>query len=147
MYPLSKNGVGMMALRCVLFRSSTRPVSDLRRAWELKLSNGVVAEFLGGSPEEVPDRYKSASPVESLPLRVPLKLFHGTADTSVPFELSRRFAAAASAHGDEAELITLDGSGHFEMVDPRTTEFGRVRDAVRSLRACLCSNAADAAGI
>src|SRR5262249_1013826 len=39
-------------------------VLDLRRAWELKLSNTVVAEFLGGSPDEVPDRYDFASPIE-----------------------------------------------------------------------------------
>ena len=35
-------------------------VLDLRRAWELQLSNTVVVELLGGTPEEVPDRYDFA---------------------------------------------------------------------------------------
>src|SRR5262245_10884644 len=30
-------------------------VLDLRRAWELQLSNGVVIDLLGGTPEDVPD--------------------------------------------------------------------------------------------
>jgi acetyl esterase/lipase len=105
-------------------------VLDLRRAWELRLSGNVVAEFLGGSPEEVPARYDFASPSERLPLGVPQKLLHGTADADVPYEISERYAAAAQARGDDAELIRLEGSGHFELVDPRTKEFERVREAV-----------------
>ena len=108
-------------------------VADLRRAWELKLSNTVVAEFLGGSPDEVPDRYKFASPIEQLPLGLPQKLFHGTVDDSVPYEISRRYVQAAKLRGDDAELITLENAGHFEFVDPRTKEFGMVRDAALSV--------------
>src|SRR6185436_4263757 len=63
-------------------------VVDLRRAWELQLSNAVVADFLGAGPYEVSDRYDFASPIERLPFGIPQKLFHGTADESVPFEIS-----------------------------------------------------------
>ncbi|HYR43519.1 MAG TPA: prolyl oligopeptidase family serine peptidase, partial [Terriglobia bacterium] len=103
-------------------------VADLRRAWELHLSNTVVADFLGGSPSEVPDRYEWASPIEQLPLGLPQKLFHGTADKSVLYEISERYAHTAQMRGDDAELITLEGAGHFELVDPRTKEFSLVRD-------------------
>jgi len=105
----------------------------LRRAWELKLSNNVVAEFLGGSPDEVPDRYRFASPIEQLPLGLPQKLFHGTLDDSVPYEISQRYVQAAKHRGDDAELITLENAGHFELVDPRTKEFGMVRDFALSV--------------
>lgn len=105
-------------------------VLDLRRAWELQLSSTVVAEFLGGSPEEVPGRYAFASPIERLPLDVPQRVFHGTADTSVPYEIGEQYAKAAHARGDDVELITFEGTGHFELVDPRTSEFGRIRDSV-----------------
>ncbi len=108
-------------------------VADLRRAWELKLSNNVVRELLGGSPEEVPDRYDAASPMESLPLGIPQRLFHGTQDTSVPFEISERYIRKAQSLGDDAELITLENSGHFEIVDPRTREFERVRKSAMVL--------------
>lgn len=108
-------------------------VVDLWRAWELKLSNSVVAELLGGGPAEVPDRYTAASPIERLPLGKPQKLFHGTADDSVPFEISARYVHAAERCGDDTELITLEGSGHFELVDPRKAEFEQVRDGIRKL--------------
>src|SRR5258706_2936882 len=78
-------------------------VVDLRRAWELQLSNTVIAEFLGGSPDEVPDRYNFSSPIERLPFGIPQKLFHGTADESVPFEISERYVKAAQLRGDRAE--------------------------------------------
>jgi len=108
-------------------------VLDLRRSYELHLSTTVVADFLGGSPDEVPDRYQSASPIEHLPLGIPQRLFHGTADSSVPFEISERYVHTAQLRGDDAELITLQNAGHFELVDPRTKEFELVRQSARSL--------------
>jgi acetyl esterase/lipase len=108
-------------------------VVDLRRAWELQLSNTVVADFLGGNPDEVPDRYVFASPIEQLPLGMPQKLFHGTADPSVPLEISERYARAAQLRGDDAELIVLQGASHFDVVDPRKKEFVLVREAAVAL--------------
>jgi len=108
-------------------------VADLRKSWELHLSNTVVADFLGGSPEEVPHRYRVASPIELLPFGIPQRLVHGTNDASVPFEMSRQYVSTAVAHGDNAELIPLEGAGHFELVDPRTREFERVQEIALSL--------------
>ena len=108
-------------------------VLDLRRAWELGLSDNVVAQFLGGSPEEIPDRYDFASPLERLPIGIPQKLFHGTADTSVPYEISERYARTAKSRGDDAELIAFEGAGHMEVVDPRTKEFERIRELILSM--------------
>jgi acetyl esterase/lipase len=98
-------------------------VTDLRLAWRLQLSNGVVKEFLGGSPEQVPQRYDSASPMELLPISVPQRLIHGTADNIVPFEMSERFAKKSH----NAKLVPLQGAGHFELIDPRAKEWETVR--------------------
>lgn len=124
-----------LAARTKILRAaiSLAGVVDLRRAWELKLSNTVVAEFLGGSPDEVPDRYDLASPIDLLPFGIPQRLFHGTDDTSVPLEISERFVRVARLRGDDAELIKLDGAGHFDVVDPVKSEFGLVRDCISAL--------------
>jgi acetyl esterase/lipase len=124
-----------LAARLKMLRAviSLAGVADLRRAWELKLSNTVVADFLGGSPDEVSDRYDAASPIELLPFGIPQKLFHGTDDDSVPMEISERYVRAARLRGDDAELITLPGAGHFDVVDPATREFGLVQQAVLKL--------------
>ncbi len=99
-------------------------VADLRLAWRLRLSGGIAARLLGGTPEEVPERYRAASPIERLPIAVPQYLIHGTADDTVPFEMSARFAAASK----NAKLVPLPGAGHFEPIDPRSKEWPAVRE-------------------
>jgi acetyl esterase/lipase len=109
------------------------PVADLRRAWELKLSSNVVADFLGGSPAQVPDRYRVASPIEMVPLGVRQRVIHGDRDDVVPLSISRDYVAAARKSGDDATLTEVEGAGHFELIDPRTRAWGRVRDTIEKL--------------
>jgi dipeptidyl aminopeptidase/acylaminoacyl peptidase len=105
-------------------------VADLRRAYELKLSNTVVADLLGGSPDSVPERYDLCSPIELTPLRIPQILIHGAKDTIVPFEISERYVNAARTKGDDATLIVVEDAGHFELIDPRTKQFDVVKTTV-----------------
>ena len=108
-------------------------VTDLRQAWRLGLGRGVVADFLGGSPAEVPERYDLASPIELLPLGVPQRLVHGDLDDTVPSGMSRDYQAAAHARGDDAVMVALAGAGHFELIDPHAPEWATVLQAVRQL--------------
>ncbi len=88
---------------------------DLREAARRKLSDGAVGELLGGSPEERPDRYDAASPIELVPLDVPTLLVHGTDDDVVPPDMSRAYARRAT---HPCELVELAGVGHMEHLDP-----------------------------
>jgi len=97
-------------------------VSDLRRAWTLRLSGGIAAEYLGGTPLQVPDRYASSSPMQLLPIQVPQRVLHGTKDPIVPFEMSQQFARASK----NATLVPVEGAGHFELIDPRSTAWPMV---------------------
>ncbi|MFI5276984.1 MAG: alpha/beta hydrolase family protein [Ktedonobacterales bacterium] len=101
-------------------------VADLRRAWELRLSDNVTETLLDATPDQAPDRYAATSPYELLPLGVPQILLHGTADDNVPFELSQRYVERARSRGDDARLVPLAGAGHFEAVDPATPEWAVV---------------------
>jgi acetyl esterase/lipase len=107
-------------------------VVDLRRAWELDLSNDAVAEFLGGSPDNVPDRYREASPTEQS-IKARQILIHGTADDSVPYELSKTYAEHKKKQGENVELITLPETGHFEIVHPESSVWSTVQRAFISL--------------
>jgi pimeloyl-ACP methyl ester carboxylesterase len=93
-------------------------VLDLRRGWELHLSNDAVSEFLGGSPEQVPEHYREASPAERPIPQATQKVIHGTADSAVPYEIGKGYADAKQKSGEKVQMITLDKIGHFEIVDP-----------------------------
>lgn len=108
--------------------TSLAGVADLRLGYELNLSRGVVGEFLGGSPEDVPERYRAASPIELLPMNVPQRIVHGTADTVVPYEIGERFARASA----NAELITLEETGHSEVIDPASAVWPVIEHAILS---------------
>jgi acetyl esterase/lipase len=119
-----------IALRGVV---ALAPVADLRRAWELKLSGNVVEELLGGPPHKVPERYRSASPIEMVPLGIRQRVIHVAADDVVPVSISRSHIAAARAAGDDATLTEPPGSGHFELIDPRSQAWGAVRERALTL--------------
>jgi acetyl esterase/lipase len=83
-------------------------VLDLRRAWELGLSNDVTREFLGGDLA----RCAEASPIERLPLSAPALLVHGSRDDTVPLEISERFAELSGSP------LVVEDSDHFGHLDP-----------------------------
>jgi acetyl esterase/lipase len=91
---------------------------DLDELSRLGTSDNVVNQLLEGTPEEVPHRYAQASPRRRLPIGVPLLLVHGERDDDVPVHISREFAAAARAAGDDCELVVIDDESHYEHLEP-----------------------------
>ncbi len=61
---------------------------------------------------------------------MPQVVIHGTADDDVPFAMSERYVQAA---GEEAELVVLEGIGHFELIDPEAGAFAETVAAIRKL--------------
>jgi acetyl esterase/lipase len=97
--------------------------------------NAMVPEVMGGTPAEVPARYAQGSPVELLPLGVPVRGVHGGLDPVVPLEQSRRYEARARAAGDDARLRAVEGAGHFDVIAPHAPAYRAVEEAVRELTA------------
>ncbi|WP_376794223.1 alpha/beta hydrolase family protein [Thermogemmatispora sp.] len=108
-------------------------VVDLEAGWRRHLGRDAVAELLGGSPEEVPERYRLASPAALLPLGIPQVLIHGTADDRVPLEISRDYADRARAAGDQLTLLELAGVDHFALIDPGSAAWRVARELVLTL--------------
>jgi dipeptidyl aminopeptidase/acylaminoacyl peptidase len=53
-----------------------------------------------------------------VPIGVRQLLVHGEADERVPVDMSRRYAQAARAAGDEVDLVLRPGEDHFVHLDP-----------------------------
>ena len=106
---------------------------DLEHVWQLGLGNDAVVELLGGSPDEVPERYTLASPVEHLPLGMPQVLIHGTEDDRVPLIVSQEYADRARKLGDTVKLIKLVGGNHFVVIDPTSKAWSRAVEEIKRL--------------
>ena len=94
-------------------------VADLVAGAEGGLGTGACEALLGGSPQEVPERYAAASPTALLPLGVSQLLVHGARDDIVPPSQSSTYAARAVAAGDQVELVVLPEADHFDVIEPR----------------------------
>ena len=85
--------------------------------------------MIGGGPEQYEDRYREASPIELLPMKLHQVLIHGRDDRVVPISQSDQFVHRAKAVGDTPSLIALDGVGHFELIDPESKAWDVVAPA------------------
>jgi len=105
-------------------------VCDLRTAWKQRLGNGAVAKLMGGTPDQYPERFDAASPIELLPSGSIQALIHGTDDDIVPFSQSEKFVERAEQLGERPTLVKLNGVGHFELIDPESDMWSIVARAV-----------------
>ncbi|MGH8792322.1 MAG: alpha/beta hydrolase family protein, partial [Stackebrandtia sp.] len=80
-------------------------------------------DLLGGSPDEVPDRYDAVDPTG---LKTPARVVvvHGADDDWVPIEMSRDYARTCGA-----TLLQLDGVEHFGLIDPDSAAWPTVLEA------------------
>jgi pimeloyl-ACP methyl ester carboxylesterase len=108
-------------------------VGDLNLAGLQKICGGVIPKLMGGTFQDVPDRYAQASPLELLPFGVPQILIQGAKDPVVPAESVRDYYEAAKKSGDMVELVLLEEAGHFELVMPATFAWPEVRKAIETL--------------
>ena len=132
-------------------------VTQLHAAWTDGLSQGAVEAFLGGSPLTTPERYAAspaltpqsalegtqAGPASHVRRKrwpaaagvrpTELVIAHGTDDTVVPHWYSESYADTATGRGDRAHLLSFDGVGHYELIDPRSPAFTLVLELVQSL--------------
>jgi len=92
-------------------------VLDLRSGARDAVGGTAIIDLLGGSPEEVPERYDLADPLSMAPLEIPVFCVHSTEDDSVPFSQSESYVSDALRLGAVAELLEFHGD-HMEHVDP-----------------------------
>jgi len=105
-------------------------VADLQEMWAVRKENSPVVDFLGGRPDEVPERYRDASPLELLPFGVPSIVIHGLDDVHVPISVSEQYINRAKEIDAPVTLVTLPGVEHFKLIQPDSDAWSSVVDAV-----------------
>ena len=107
-------------------------VLDLARAADTGVGGTAEADFLGGSPARVPQRYAVADPIAHVPLAAPVLCVHSRADRNVPFAQSTAYVAAATTAGATATLHESTGD-HFTLIDPSSPDWRAVLEALPRL--------------
>jgi len=108
--PQSSGGTNSAAVDAVVAFSTP---TDLTSLYTESPSAGLAAaQFLGGSPEQVPANYVAASPIDHVAADdPPMLLVHGLQDPLIPVSQSEEMAQALTAAGVRNQLILVPG-GH-----------------------------------
>jgi acetyl esterase/lipase len=85
-------------------------------AYSLPPALDEVVALLGGTPAEVPARYRDVSPLSWIDTRTaPFLVIHGLHDDVVPITQSQRLVSALRAAGVQVEYTELPGAGHGDL--------------------------------
>jgi acetyl esterase/lipase len=109
-------------------------VLDLAGAARAAVGQAAVTDLLGAGPDEAPDRYRLADPLQQVPLPVPVLCVHAHVDENVPLWQSTAYVDAATRAGGQAALREIDGD-HFTVIDPDSTTWALIRGALPDLLA------------
>ena len=108
-------------------------VTDLRAGAAAGVCGDAIPQLLGGPPPGHALRLGQSSPIELVPLGVPVRLVCGARDPIVPIDQARSYEAAARAAGDTVTVDVIEAAGHFELINPSSAAWPAVREAIRAL--------------
>ncbi|WP_129657007.1 alpha/beta hydrolase family protein [Rothia halotolerans] len=95
-----------------------------------KHGDGSIVDVLGGSPEQVPERYADVDPIQNIDPAVPVVAVHGTADTRVAPENSQRYIEALRERGGRGGLHLLKGETHGSLFDAQGAHHAEILDLI-----------------
>jgi acetyl esterase/lipase len=91
----------------------------------------VIAPLMGGTPEEVPERYALASPIENTPLGISQYL---VASKIMTPDMARSYAETATSNGDDVRVLQVVDGGHHDIMAPTTEQWNeQVRPFLEAL--------------
>lgn len=92
----------------------------------------AIHEFMGGSPEEHPDRYLAGSATSILPMGVRQEIIVGSLLTGIGDQVSQ-YVKDATSKGDPVGVLHLEQAGHFGFLFPDSEHWRLVQARMKSL--------------
>lgn len=87
-----------------------------------------VVDVMGGLPEDFEQRYSALSPINRLPMPIPVNVLHGKADATVPVSTLRDYIKRHGQSGNRGRVILLDGVEHNDFVDVHHRAWATARE-------------------
>jgi len=85
----------------------------------------VGAKARGGA-----DVYADTSPAALVPIGIAQAVVSGALDPIVPAKFGLDYAMAAAGAGDHVRELTIENAGHFELIDPTSDAWARIRTEI-----------------
>lgn len=117
-------GAAPLAVKAAVSIDGVGDLADFVGPDAERCGQSVVAPLTGGTPAQVPDRFRQASPYALQPLGIPQDLV--VASFMSPDE-AQRYRDHGAALGDWIQILTLPASGHFEPIAPGQPEWAKVQ--------------------
>jgi acetyl esterase/lipase len=108
------------------------PAADLAYLYEKEVCGHVIDKLMHGGPADKAKEYQLASGMDRMPVNTPQHIILGLWDDSWTPVGFRYVTEAVKAHAPIEVTIARD-SGHFEMIDPRSSTWPMVLDAAKAL--------------
>ena len=96
----------------------------------LVCGDAVITKLMGGSPSEMPDRYRDGSPSNLLPMGVRQVLIVGAQDNTVPPAMVKEYGQDARNKGDDVVITVVENAAHFELIAPGSIAWPKVEEAM-----------------
>jgi acetyl esterase/lipase len=123
--------VGLRGVVSLAGAVDLRLTCDLAGYFTFAHDKAEVYTLMGGSPKQVPERYRGGNPGELLPFGVPQILLQGTNDQQIPSELPGRWLEQSRRQGDRVSMTMIPDADHFDLIDPLSPAWPVVRDSVK----------------
>jgi acetyl esterase/lipase len=118
-----------VALTGVVSQAGVLALADCARE---RVGNTAALDLMGGTPDDMPERYRLIDPIAAVPLTAAVLCLHSRADDEVPFSYSERYVAASGKAGGRATLVETGGD-HYTLIDPATPDWAAVIDVLPAL--------------
>lgn len=113
-----------------------RPTKVISLAGPLDMVQAVangdtnIVRALGGTPDQIPDRYASVDPIQNIDPGTPVIAMHGTDDTVVLPSLSQEYIAELESQNGSGQVVLFDGEDHTSIVSSDSAAYARILDTI-----------------
>jgi len=118
-----------VAVTAVVAQAGVLALADCAREG---VGGTAALDLMGGGPDVMPEHYRLADPIATVPVDAAVLCVHSRSDDSVPFAYSQRYVAAATRVGGTARLHETKGD-HFTLIDPAAPDWRAVVEALPGL--------------
>ncbi len=122
-----------LRVKGVINLAGTMDMKDNVENMQAGCHDTVVSGMLGGTPQQVPERYAQASAINLLPLGIPQLLIWGEYEDFIPLPLAQKYVKAATQAGDAVKVIVVPEVGHFDLASPFTASWPVLQSSIKAM--------------